>query len=107
MARLNLDKMSLKDLQVLQGEVAAAIESKKVEEREALRAEIASMAATRGFSIQDLVGGKRAGGKLGKVAPKYRNPENPSETWTGRGRQPRWLAAMVKKGAKVEKFLIR
>ena len=30
-----------------------------------------------------------------KVAPKYRNPDNPAETWTGRGRQPRWVQAAL------------
>ncbi len=47
---------------------------------------------------------KRAGVK---VAPKYRNPANPKETWTGRGRQPRWMAAQVKAGKKPEDFLIK
>ena len=47
---------------------------------------------------------KRAGMK---VAPKYRNPANPKETWTGRGRQPRWMAAQVKAGKKPEEFLIK
>jgi len=42
-----------------------------------------------------------------KVAPKYRNPANAKDTWTGRGRQPRWLAALTAKGHKPEEFLIR
>ena len=42
-----------------------------------------------------------------KVAPKYRNPANPKELWSGRGKQPRWLAEQVKKGKKVEEFLIK
>lgn len=44
---------------------------------------------------------------VAKVAPKYRNPDNPSETWSGRGRQPLWLAAKVEKGAAVADFLIK
>ena len=44
---------------------------------------------------------------LGKVAPKYRNPANAKETWAGRGKQPRWLAAETAKGRKLEEFLIR
>ncbi|MFT4178121.1 MAG: H-NS histone family protein [Thermomonas sp.] len=47
------------------------------------------------------------GRSLGKVAPKYRNPANPKETWTGRGRQPRWMAAETAKGKKQEDFLIK
>jgi DNA-binding protein H-NS len=41
-----------------------------------------------------------------KVRPKYRNPGKRSETWTGRGRMPRWMAALVKKGKKPNDFLI-
>jgi DNA-binding protein H-NS len=41
------------------------------------------------------------------VAPKYRNPEQPSETWAGRGRKPRWLAAQLKSGKRIEDFRIR
>jgi DNA-binding protein H-NS len=41
-----------------------------------------------------------------KVAPKYRNPKNRSETWAGRGAMPRWMAAEIKKGKKREYFAI-
>jgi DNA-binding protein H-NS len=41
-----------------------------------------------------------------KVLPKYRNPKNPSETWAGRGKQPRWLAAQLRSGKKLDQFLI-
>lgn len=44
---------------------------------------------------------------LGKVAPKYRNPANAKETWAGRGKQPKWLAAETARGRKLEEFLIR
>jgi H-NS histone family len=42
-----------------------------------------------------------------KVAPKYRNPKNRSETWAGRGVMPRWMAAEIKAGKKREDFLIQ
>jgi len=41
-----------------------------------------------------------------QVLPKYRNPANPSETWAGRGKQPRWLKALLKLGKKVDDFRI-
>jgi DNA-binding protein H-NS len=40
------------------------------------------------------------------VLPKYRNPKNPSETWSGRGKQPRWLAKQLLAGSKLDDFLI-
>ena len=41
------------------------------------------------------------------VAPKYRNPERPSETWAGRGKTPRWLTAQLKSGKRIDDFRIR
>jgi DNA-binding protein H-NS len=41
------------------------------------------------------------------VVPKYRNPEQPSETWAGRGKTPRWLAAQLKSGRRIDDFRIR
>ena len=42
-----------------------------------------------------------------KVLPKYRNPKNPTETWAGRGKQPRWLSAQLRSGKKLDDFLIK
>jgi DNA-binding protein H-NS len=41
-----------------------------------------------------------------KVLPKYQNPKNPAETWSGRGKTPRWLKLQLTTGKKVEDFLI-
>jgi DNA-binding protein H-NS len=46
------------------------------------------------------------GGARGPVAAKYRDPENPTETWAGRGLKPRWLTAAIKGGKKQDDFLI-
>jgi DNA-binding protein H-NS len=40
------------------------------------------------------------------VNPKYRNPANPSETWAGRGKRPRWLAAQLRSGKRIDDFRI-
>ena len=41
-----------------------------------------------------------------KVLPKYQNPKNPAETWSGRGKQPRWVQSQLRAGKKLEHFLI-
>ena len=82
-----------------------------------VRNKLTRLAKAEGYTIEELFGGgarapraatpsARAGRKLGKVAPKYRNPENPRETWTGRGKQPRWLAAYTAKGRNLGEFVI-
>ena len=59
-----------------------------------------------GFRSRELFG--RGSGKArGKVAVKYRDRKNPENTWTGRGRMPRWMAAATKGGkARKDDFLI-
>ena len=42
-----------------------------------------------------------------KVAPKFRNPANPSQTWAARGQRPKWLVAEIAKGRKLEDFAIK
>lgn len=88
-----------------------------------VRKKLVAMAKADGYTIAELFGdaatapapsapaGRTArkstkGRSLGKVAPKYRNPENPKETWSGRGMQPRWLAEQVKRGKSAADFLI-
>lgn len=41
-----------------------------------------------------------------KVAPKYRNPKDKSQTWSGRGLKPKWLVALLKQGRKLENFAV-
>jgi DNA-binding protein H-NS len=41
-----------------------------------------------------------------KVHPKYQNPKNPAETWSGRGKQPRWVKEQLHAGKKLDRFLI-
>jgi DNA-binding protein H-NS len=96
-----LAKMSLKELTTLQTRVAQAIAEKRIEERSEVRAKMEELARASGFSVAELFGGR--GGKRGKVAPKYRNPKDPSQTWTGRGRRPTWI---VEAGGNIERFLI-
>jgi len=49
---------------------------------------------------------KKASGKRGKVAPKYKNPANSAETWTGRGRQPVWVREYVQSGGSLDQVAI-
>jgi len=51
--------------------------------------------------------GSRARRPYPKVVPKFRNPKQPSETWAGRGKQPRWLTAQIRSGKKLDDFRIK
>lgn len=107
MAAINVDKLSLKELNELEARVKKAIVAATAREQEEFRQDVAALAAKRGLALTDVFGGSKSGrGKGGKVAVKYRNRDNASETWTGRGRQPKWLAAALKKGAKLTDFAV-
>ena len=101
----NFDKMTYADLIGMEQEIARLKAEKQNLERAALKEKLTAIARDAGFDIQDLFGKVRKG--QGSVAVKYRDPKNPENTWTGRGRPPRWLAAALKGGkAKKEDFLI-
>jgi DNA-binding protein H-NS len=100
-----LKTMSIEKLVELKGQVEAALSSKVTEERRALETKLASLTHFRsgGTKGSESLAGR---GARGLVAPKYRNSENPAETWAGRGLKPRWLTAAIKSGKKAEDFLI-
>ena len=92
-----LKSMSIDKLMKLKSDVEAALAPKVTEQRRALEAELSKLG---GYQR----GKKSSAGRA--VAPKYRNPENPSETWAGRGLKPRWLAAAIKSGKSLDDFAI-
>ncbi len=108
MALPNVDKMPLKDLLELEVRVRNAIVKAKDREKNELKSKIDQLAQSAGISVSELynIGRGRGAAKGTKVAVKYINPDNKSETWTGRGRQPRWLAAKLSKGGKLNDFAI-
>lgn len=106
MAKVNLEKMSKLELDALENELAKAKKARAETELQELREEVYALLTKRGYSFGEVFG-KGTGRKTGPVKPKYRNPKNPADTWTGRGRRPRWLEAELKKGKSVKSFLIK
>lgn len=73
-----------------------------------LRERISAMVKAEGLAIEDVIGG--GAGRRGprrKVKPKYRNPADPGQTWTGRGKRPRWYSAALAAGKKEKDLLIK
>jgi DNA-binding protein H-NS len=101
-----LENMSASELAEIEARIERMKMDKRNAERAAVREAILAVAKQHGFDIHELFGRKSAGkGKRGKVAVKYR--DNAGNTWTGRGRMPRWMVAATKRGkAKKQDFLI-
>jgi DNA-binding protein H-NS len=104
MARVNVDRMTVKELLDLEAKLQKAIALTRQRERAKVKQELTVLAEKHGFTLRELVGGR---GKGKVVAPKYANPDDPSQTWAGRGRKPLWLVAkMKKKGTKLKQFAL-
>jgi DNA-binding protein H-NS len=101
------ESMSLEQLIAAKEEIDGLIDSKRNLAKNDLLAEFEEKAQRLGLNISDLLGGKAGKKKpTSKVPPKYRNPANASETWTGRGRKPTWLVAQLDQGREINDFLI-
>jgi DNA-binding protein H-NS len=103
----DIDAMSVKDMMELQPKLAEAIIERKAQEKTEIKAKLAALAEKSGFSLDELFRKARKNGNGSKVAPKYRNPADSAQTWTGRGRMPLWIKAHADKGTKLDKFLIK
>jgi DNA-binding protein H-NS len=101
---MNLKSMSLDRLVNLRDQVNSTLSAKVVDHRRSLESELSKLSRFQGRATTMSAFGR--GAARGSVAPKYRNPQNPSETWAGRGLKPRWMSAAIKTGKKMDDFLI-
>lgn len=98
---INLDGMSRKELVDLRSKLDAAIKNAEQRERqEALKA-VEKAAAQYGFSFAELSTEARKSTKGMKARAKYRNPADPEQTWSGRGRKPQWIHDALHSGADI------
>ena len=108
---INLKEMSRKELVKLQRDIEKALERLKKQDMKAAKAAAEKAAAAHGFSLSELAGNagptpkaKAKAKKAGK--PKYKNPADASQTWTGKGRQPDWYKAAMAAGTDPKKLEI-
>jgi DNA-binding protein H-NS len=106
--KVEFESMSLDDLWSLHEKISAILSARIKAEKRELEKRLAVL--DRGMSDiaqpgkAQVIDAKRRR-KYPRVLPKYRNPQT-SETWSGRGKLPRWLAAAMKSGRKIEEFRI-
>ena len=114
---IDISGLSKSELIALGKRVERAIEAFDAQNLARARKEAQRVAREYGVSVEDLTGTAPAPAKSkakqkskpkrrGKVAPKYRNPGDASQTWTGRGRQPAWVAEALAGGARLEDLAI-
>lgn len=105
----DISNLSVEELKKLQVEAEALIASKKDQAIEDAYNRILEIAENLDLTVEQILesgANKRKKSTRKAVEPRYRSKANATDTWTGRGKQPRWLVAELEKGAKLEDFLI-
>jgi len=97
MKQAELDRMGTDDLWSLHVEVSQVLQQRIQQEKLRLEERLKLLQIP-------VVSGRRP---YPPVRPKYRNPDQPSETWAGRGKRPRWLVAKLKSGKRINDFRIK
>ena len=113
---MRLAGLSLKELESIQKKVNSEIQKRRSKAQEEGIKKIKLIAAEYGLTSTELKGvtatkrsltKKKAGTKKrGPVAPKYRDPSNPQNTWTGRGRKPKWVEAFLDGGGRLGQITV-
>src|SRR5215467_3539698 len=105
-----LESLSIDELSALYDRVRLVLTRRIEKEKSKLEETLANLGkglVTEGRGVRVAASQGRQRRKYPPVLPKYRNPANRSQTWAGRGKQPRWLVAQLKAGKKVDDFLIK
>jgi DNA-binding protein H-NS len=104
---IDLNELSLAELKALQSRVARAIASYEERRKKRALAELEEKARELGFSgLSEVTGLQAAGRRKPASAAKYANPDNPADTWTGRGRRPAWFTAALAAGRTAEDLAV-
>lgn len=106
---IDVTHLSVNQLDDLIAQAQQEITRKKSLARKSLMADMEKLARDAGVSLSELFpesGNSKPAKVKSTVAPKYRNPNDASQTWTGRGRQPLWIAALLAEGKRLDDLLI-
>lgn len=108
MVKVDLSDYNLSELKGLQGEIEKEIKARQQQEVTKAREQILAIAQGLGVSVEELLanGGAKSKGSGKKVQAQYRNPSDNAQTWTGRGRQPKWIAEGLAGGKSLDDFRI-
>jgi DNA-binding protein H-NS len=105
MADFDLEALSLNELKKMQKDIAKAISTFEDRRKAEARAKVEAFARDLGYSLAELVGADTKTSRA-PAAAKYRHPENPALTWSGRGRKPQWFAEALSAGKTAEDMAI-
>jgi len=109
MTNIDLSAYKISELKGLQLDIEQEIKTRQQGDLEKARKQILAIAEEAGMPVEELLAlskKKSSKGKGQKVEPQYQNPDDQAQTWSGRGRQPRWIAEGIANGKQLSDFRI-
>lgn len=109
MTAIDLSNYNLSELKGLQHDIEREIKDRQQQEVKKAREQVFAIAQGLGVSVEELLDStarKTKNEKAGRVQPRYQNPADNSQTWTGRGRQPKWIVDGLSGGRTLDDFRI-
>jgi len=104
MQRSELERMGVEDLWGLHLEISEMLGEKLEKKRKVVDERIKLLSHVRSDIATPARSARRP---YPPVLPKFRNPDQPAETWAGRGKRPRWLTKLLRAGRRLDDFRIR
>ncbi|BEV73797.1 MULTISPECIES: H-NS family nucleoid-associated regulatory protein [unclassified Paludibacterium] len=101
---MELNKLSYAELLDLKSKLDVEIKSREQEEKAKAKKQIMDLAKAHGLTIEEVLG--KSGGVRKPVEAKYRHPQHPELTWTGRGRKPVWVQELLNAGKTMQDLAI-
>jgi DNA-binding protein H-NS len=105
MAKIDLTKLTLEELQLLAQDIEQEIVARRELDRERVLAQMRDLAGSIGMSLEDLLRQERGRDRArvpGVLTVRYRHPENTTLTWAGRGKRPQWIVEWLASGRTLE-----
>ena len=103
----DVSKLSIEELEGLVKDAQAEITARREAERERILGQMRELAASLGMTLEDIGRLERGkGGAASGVPPKYRHPNNPLLTWTGRGKRPAWITEALASGKSLKDLAV-
>jgi DNA-binding protein H-NS len=103
---VKINTMSLPELIQLQKDLVPAIKKRQKKEKTSLRKKMEKLAKESGFTFDEVAESITTKQPASKVKPKYANPDDKEQTWTGRGRKPKWVVDALENGKELDSFTI-
>jgi DNA-binding protein H-NS len=103
---MDLSNFSLAELRDLERQIPREIRRRSVEEKANVRRKLEAMAQEMGFTLAEVIGGRGVRHGAEPLAAKYRHPQQPDLTWSGRGRKPRWVETWLSNGGDLSQLVI-